>query len=104
MGEQKILRFTFDGQLFLTKKKGIKMLSRKIRELFSGIIALLLILIWSPTASGGIPTDQVKEKADEIIRILNEFYDDYLAKMPDTYFGGIRTEKDLDYKAIGWYA
>ncbi|RLA93655.1 MAG: ABC transporter substrate-binding protein [Deltaproteobacteria bacterium] len=72
MGEQKILRFTFDGQLFLTKKKGIKMLSRKIRELFSGIIALSLILIWSPTASGGIPTDQVKEKADEIIRILND--------------------------------
>jgi len=48
--------------------------------------------------------DLKKHPVGKIIRILNEFYDDYLAKMPDTYFGGIRTEKDLDYKAIGWYA
>lgn len=48
--------------------------------------------------------DLKKHPTETILRVLNEFYDDYLAKRPDTYFGGIRTEKDLDYKAIGWYA
>jgi len=48
--------------------------------------------------------DLKKHPRESILKVLNDFYDDYLAKKPDTYFGGIRTEKDLDYKIIGWYA
>ena len=39
----------------------------------------------------------------EIIIVLEEFFDNYLSKKPDTYFGGIRTDRDLEFELIGWH-
>ena len=44
----------------------------------------------------------LKIDQNKIIDILERFYDNYLSKLPGTYFGGIRTDKDLDYRVIGW--
>lgn len=48
--------------------------------------------------------DLKKQPVEKIFKVLDDYYNDYLAKEPDTYFGGIRTDKDLDYESIGWYA
>ncbi len=48
--------------------------------------------------------DLRKHSPEKIIEVLNDFYENYLSVAPDTYFGGIRTEKDLNYKVIGWCA
>lgn len=47
--------------------------------------------------------DLRKVKIQTLIEGLEKFYTDYLAKRPDTYFGGIRLDKDLDYMTVGWY-
>ncbi len=47
--------------------------------------------------------DLKKHSTEKIVKVLNNFYENYLAKRPDTYFGGIRTEKDLEWKVIGWF-
>jgi SNF2 family DNA or RNA helicase len=47
--------------------------------------------------------DLTKHSPRIIMKVLDTFYKDYLSNKPDTYFGGIRTEKDLDWKVIGWY-
>ncbi|MCC7560934.1 MAG: DEAD/DEAH box helicase family protein [Methanobacterium sp.] len=38
----------------------------------------------------------------KIIEILEDFFQNYLSKKPDTYFGGIRIDRDLEYKVVGW--
>lgn len=48
--------------------------------------------------------DLKKHSLDVIIGALERFYIEYLSLQPDIYFGGIRTEKDLDYSVVGWYA
>ena len=48
------------------------MLLRKIERSFTGAIIFLVILVWIVPAQAGIPTDQVKEKADKIINILTD--------------------------------
>ena len=48
--------------------------------------------------------DLRKVNIEILLEGLERFYTDYLARRPDTYFGGIRLDKDLDYKVIGWYA
>lgn len=40
----------------------------------------------------------------KIIEILEDYFENYLSKKPNTYFGGIRTDRDLEYKVVGWQA
>lgn len=43
-------------------------------------------------------------KPIDIVKVLEAFFDEYLSTKPDTYFGGIRTNRDLEYEVIGWQA
>jgi len=45
-----------------------------------------------------------KQEPAKILLLLDSFYRNFLLAQPDTYFGGIRTDKHLDYMSIGWYA
>ena len=40
----------------------------------------------------------------KVIEILEDFFQNYLSKKPDTYFGGIRIDRDLEYEIVGWQA
>ena len=60
---------------------------------------------WFSDAGIDIEKDDLRKmEPEDIIEVLEKFFDDYLSKKPDTYFGGIRTDKDLDFKVIGWQA
>lgn len=48
--------------------------------------------------------DLKKIESKNILKVLEKFYNIYLSEKPDTYFGGIRTDRDLNFKVIGWYS
>lgn len=60
---------------------------------------------WFGNAGVDVESDDLsKIGPQKIVEVLEKFFDEYLSQKPDTYFGGIRTDKDLDYKIIGWTA
>lgn len=59
--------------------------------------------IWFSKYGIDIEKDNLNNiETGKIIEVLEQFFDDYLSDRPDTYFGGIRTDRDLDFEVIGW--
>lgn len=106
--QRKILRY-LRSLSRLNKEKGEKERIIKIRHIYESMklrtdeIKDLKLLF--ETYGINIEKDDLKKiKSTKIIGILEEFFEKYLSTKPDTYFGGIRTDRDLQFEVIGWQA